>query len=56
MQSAFLSPPTNEGRWTGPPIPTTINICAPQEDEFLSDHPLFPFRGRFRFEKNTTTK
>jgi hypothetical protein len=52
------------GRDHHPAIPTTIHICAPQEDEFPSDHhPSFsPFwwrntqTGRFRFEKNTTTK
>ena len=43
MQSAFLSPPAEYSRWAGPPIPSTINICAPQEDEF--HRPLSPFRG-----------
>lgn len=43
MQSAFLSPTSNHSSWTGPPIPTTINICSPSEDEF--HRPLSPFRG-----------
>lgn len=32
-QSAFLSPPTTSGvsytSWSGPPIPSTVNICVP---------------------------
>jgi lipid-binding SYLF domain-containing protein len=44
MQSAFLSPTSStSSSWTGPPIPSTINICSPNEDEF--HRPLSPFRG-----------
>ncbi|GKY93107.1 hypothetical protein MPSEU_000278900 [Mayamaea pseudoterrestris] len=43
-QSAFLSPSQSQHPWTGPPIPSTVNICVPMDvasEEEAND----PYRG-----------
>mmetsp|Transcript_16303 Transcript_16303/g.22980 ORF Transcript_16303/g.22980 Transcript_16303/m.22980 type:complete len:1179 (-) Transcript_16303:1060-4596(-) len=46
VRNVFTSP-TPDGdnsQWKGPPIPSTINVCAPDEEEFQV-RPMSPFRG-----------
>lgn len=42
LQSAFTSPNPVVSKWRSPPIPSTINVCAQQEEEF--QRPTSPYQ------------
>lgn len=46
VQDVFISPSPNvlKSQWKGPPIPSTINVCAPAQEEQYQ-RPNSPFRG-----------